>query len=145
MPMFKDLTEKDVEALVAFIKSRSSKWRQEAHHAAPVEVPALPEWFGDEERRKREAGRGRELFQVTCAACHGPEGDGRGAVATELRDAWGDEVVMPDLRGTARRCGPGPRDIYRVLVTGLSGTPMPSFLEATTEEQRWQLVAFLVE
>jgi hypothetical protein len=30
-----------------------------------------------------------------------------------------------------------------VLVTGLDGVPMPSFAEATAEEQRWELMAFL--
>jgi hypothetical protein len=31
-----------------------------------------------------------------------------------------------------------------VLVTGLNGTPMPSFLESTTESERWDLVAYLL-
>jgi mono/diheme cytochrome c family protein len=41
--------------------------------------------------------------------------------------------------------GPGLSDIYRVLVTGLNGTPMPGFLETLTEEQRWELTAFIQE
>jgi len=37
-----------------------------------------------------------------------------------------------------------PEDIYRALVTGRDGTPMPSFLDATTEAERWALVAYVL-
>src|SRR6185503_14289850 len=35
-------------------------------------------------------------------------------------------------------------DIFRSMTTGLNGTPMPSFLEALTPEQRWAITDFIV-
>lgn len=47
---------------------------------------------------------------------------------------------MPRL---PRRSGPKPEDLYRTIVTGLDGTPMPSYAEALTPDQVWALVAYL--
>jgi len=37
-----------------------------------------------------------------------------------------------------------PQDVYRTLTTGMDGTPMPTFADALTPEQRWQLVDFIL-
>jgi mono/diheme cytochrome c family protein len=42
---------------------------------------------------------GQELFQVFCAACHGPEGKGDGPVASAMRSP------MPDLTMLSRNSG----------------------------------------
>ena len=39
--------------------------------------------------------------------------------------------------------GDRPEDIYRVLTTGLNGTPMVSFEATLTPEQRWDIIAYL--
>jgi DMSO reductase family type II enzyme heme b subunit len=39
--------------------------------------------------------------------------------------------------------GASPEDIYRTFMTGLDGTPMPSFIDDLVEEQRWQLVHYI--
>src|SRR5215218_7236631 len=46
-------------------------------------------------------------------------------------------------RRTAK-ASPPPRDIYRVLMTGLNGTPMVSFADALPPEQKWELAAYLL-
>ena len=79
---------------------------------------------------------------MACAPCHGEKGDGRGAV-TNLVDSWGNPAPARDLRLPYLRSGRRPEDTYRVLLTGLDGTPMPSFAESTTDDQRWSLVAFI--
>jgi cytochrome c oxidase cbb3-type subunit 2 len=58
-------------------------------------------------------------------------------------DSWGHPTPARDLRQPHIRSGRRLDDVYRVLVTGLDGTPMPSFADSTTEEQRWELVAFI--
>jgi mono/diheme cytochrome c family protein len=52
-------------------------------------------------------------------------------------------VTPSDLRQPSLRSGRTLETVYRVLLTGIEGTPMPSFAEALTEEQRWELVAFI--
>ncbi|MEE9201851.1 MAG: ethylbenzene dehydrogenase-related protein, partial [Dehalococcoidia bacterium] len=41
------------------------------------------------------------------------------------------------------RGGSSARDIYRTFTTGLNGTPMPSYVDSTTEEERWHLANFV--
>lgn len=50
-----------------------------------------------------------------------------------------------DLRQEQLRSGRKLATVYRVLVTGIEGTPMPSFAETLTEEQRWELVAYVAQ
>ena len=52
------------------------------------------------------------------------------------------QIGLP-LRQAALRSGRDLTDLYRALVTGISGTPMPSFADALTEEQKWRLIAFI--
>jgi len=144
MPAFTALPERDLRAVVQYVKTFSPKWRQRGNYGEPIQVPARPEWFDDAAQRRVRAEGGRRFFAVSCAPCHGPDGDGGGA-ATNLVDTWGHAVAPRDLRLPYLRSGREWEDVYRVLVTGLDGTPMPSFAESTTVEQRWELVAFIAE
>ena len=142
MPSFEKLPAKDVHAVIEYIKSFSPKWRKPENYAAAVVIPNRPEWFGNERAFVQGADRGRTLYSQMCAACHGNDGSGAGSI-TNLVDSWGNPTPAADLRQSALRSGRRLEDVYRVLVTGLDGTPMPSFAEGTSEEQRWQLVAFI--
>ena len=42
------------------------------------------------------------------------------------------------------KCGQRPGDVFRTLVNGMDGSPMPSFADETTTEQRWDLVQFVL-
>jgi mono/diheme cytochrome c family protein len=105
----------------------------------------VPEWFSDPTARKRHLESGQKTFSMLCASCHGPEGDGKGPAAAALKDAAGDPAHPADLRQDRLRSGNELRDIYRVLITGLNGTPMVSFAETLSDEQRWELVAYIAE
>jgi mono/diheme cytochrome c family protein len=39
--------------------------------------------------------------------------------------------------------GSSPEDVYRTFMTGLEGSPMPSYEGAMTEEEAWELVAYV--
>jgi mono/diheme cytochrome c family protein len=142
MPIFDKLPARDVEAVIEYIKAFSPKWRRPENYAAPIVVPEKPAWFADAREFAKCAEKGRGFYSLSCAACHGDKGDGFGSV-TNLVDSWGHPTPARDLRQPYIRSGKKLEDIYRVLVTGLDGTPMPSFAESTTEEQRWELVAFI--
>ncbi|MBK7998503.1 MAG: c-type cytochrome [Verrucomicrobia bacterium] len=77
------------------------------------------------------------------APCHGESADGKGPAAASLVDAWDQPALPTDLRSPAIRSGPALTDLYRSIVTGIDGTPMPSFAEAFTDEQRWEIVTHL--
>lgn len=140
MPTFQTLRESEVRAVIAYVKSFSSRWPKVENYAAPVPRPAQPNWFDDADEFTRHAAKGKALFTTACAPCHGAKGDGRGASALEMKDSFDEPVTPRDLRQPLRG-GPEPKDIYRTLVTGLDGTPMPTFLGAYSEVELWEIIA----
>lgn len=145
MPIFSNLSDREIKSVIEYVKSFSSRWRDPANYAPALLIPPLPTWFENEILLKSRAAKGRDLFKTACAACHGPDGSGRGPAANALEDSWGQPVTPSDLRQPSLRSGRTLETVYRVLLTGLEGTPMPSFAEALTEEQRWELVAFVAQ
>ena len=92
--------------------------------------------------------RGAELFvENKCFECHGAEGRGDGN-AFNLKDDWGfaiqpaDQTKCWNFRGS-RQDAYNVKNIFRTFSTGLNGTPMPSFADNTTVEERWHLSNFV--
>lgn len=144
MGMFTNLSDDQLRAVVEYIKFFSRKWRKAENYAPPIELPKQPSWLVDDAQVTSHAAKGKETFQTVCVACHGPAGDGKGPAAVGLKDDWGEPVTPADLRQPHLRSGDEPSDIFRVLMTGLNGTPMVSFAEAFSEEQKWDLVAYIL-
>jgi hypothetical protein len=79
----------------------------------------------------------------------GPTNTGKTHLAIERLCAHSSGMIgIPaapaDLRQAHLRCGDLPEDLFRVLATGLSGTPMLSFEATLTEAQRWDIIAFVL-
>lgn len=145
MPAFTLLPEGDLRAVIAFVKSLSPRWADARHRSPPLDLPAKPAWLGDREGGASHAARGREVFGKACAACHGAGAAGDGPSAAALQDEWEEPCPPRDLRLAMLRAGASAEALYRTLTTGLDGTPMPSFAEALTAEERWEIVAYLLE
>ena len=117
-------------------------------------LPALEDPGGGDPdrsaRRRRPATvesilHGRELFQkMECWKCHGPAGHGDGPSASTLTDSK-DNPIRPYnfASGSRFKCGATNEDLYRIFMTGLDGTPMPSFADNIQPEDAWDLVHFL--
>jgi len=144
MGMFTFLGDSDLRAVTEYIKFFSRKWRKAENYAPPIKMPPEPAWFADGAERERHAGAGKQTFQSTCAACHGAGGDGKGPAAAALKDDAGEPAQPADLRQAHLRNGDDPGDIFRVLVTGLNGTPMASFADSLSERQKWDLAAYIL-
>ena len=88
---------------------------------------------------------GKEIWQqAKCWECHGQTGKGDGEKAAGLVDDYGFQIRPADLPSGQFKSGPSVRDIFRTVTTGLSGTPMPSYQDSFSEEDRWALAYFVV-
>ena len=141
MPAFKYLPERDRWAVIAYIKTLSNRWEEEAkYQEPPVEVgePPLPD------QAMLDAGK-LVYEEMKCAKCHGPTGKGDGPSAPELTDDNGLSIKPRDFSDPGQFVGSNePRGIYQTFTTGLDGTPMPTFADFLPEDKRWQLVWYVM-
>ncbi|OYW75862.1 MAG: hypothetical protein B7Z37_11445 [Verrucomicrobia bacterium 12-59-8] len=144
MGIFSHLQTDEVDAVIAYLKSFSRRWKKPESHAPALKFSPQPDWFKEAEALTIHALAGQKLFAVNCAACHGEKADGKGAAAISLKDIWGIPAAPADLRQAHLRCGDSAADLFRVLATGLNGTPMVSFDATLTEAQRWDVIAYIL-
>ena len=90
--------------------------------------------------------RGKQLYaDAECLACHGDRGRGDGPSAPTLKDNRELAIAATDLTQPQRfKNGDRPQDVYRTLMTGLSGTPMPSYADSLEPDQAWDLAYFVL-
>jgi len=139
MPSFAHLSWEERQALVAYVKSFSERFEAE-----PAELVAIPD---PPENVEELLARGKELYTlVRCDMCHGALGKGDGPSAATLEDSWGNPIDPYDFTIPGRmKGGSRPEDLYRTLMVGIGGTPMPSYAAAlATEEDRWALVYYVL-
>src|SRR6267378_61005 len=138
MPSWITLTNQQRADLIAFVKSFSPRFKSEKPRD-PINVPAEPKLTVESIKH------GQELFQkLECWKCHGPEGRGDGPSASTLTDS-NDQPIRPYnfAAGSRFKCGVTNQDLYKIFMTGLDGTPMPSFADVIKPEDGWDLVHFL--
>lgn len=81
---------------------------------------------------------------MECWKCHGPQGHGDGPSAATLVDNKDRPVPPYNFSiGSRFKCGETNQDLYRIFMTGLDGTPMPSFADVIQPKDAWDLVHFL--
>jgi mono/diheme cytochrome c family protein len=75
------------------------------------------------------AARGRAVYLLLdCRNCHGIKGDATGLRSKDLLDDWGKPIRVTNLtQPWPYKGGSTPRDLYRTLVAGLDGSPMPPY------------------
>ena len=137
MPGFGDvLSADDLDALIRTVRGFA---REPLPESAPIDPGLAPP--DDAESRSR----GQRLYRdLGCAVCHGEHADGRGRTVADLRNEDGSAARPVDLRRPwGFRGGSEPRDVVLRLATGLAGTPMPSYLDAATIADLWDVAHWL--
>ncbi len=79
--------------------------------------------------------RGRSRFEITCAPCHGPLGDGQSVVADNF------ELRRPPSFLDERRRGLSPGAIHRVIRDGFG--LMGAYRHQLNEADRWAVTAYV--
>lgn len=127
MPSWGHLPEETRWGLVHYVKTFSGR---------PLDVPPEHDPRGPEDTgagiikvppeppdTPPSRARARQLFVQGCAPCHGATGKGDGVV--EQRDATGLPTRPRDLTAGVYKGSPEPEQVYRRIVGGLPGSPMP--------------------
>jgi mono/diheme cytochrome c family protein len=141
MPIWNALSPQQRADLVAYIKIFSPRWEKEKA-GEPIKIPTEPPVTME------SISHGKALFtKLECWKCHGPHGEGDGPSAATLTDSK-DQPIRPYNfalgKGDSRfKCGNTNQDIYKIFMTGVDGTPMPSFADVIQPNDAWDLVHFL--
>jgi cytochrome c oxidase cbb3-type subunit 2 len=127
MPSWGHLPERTRWGLVHYVKSFSKRpLAVQASHepdadgndaAGVVSVPKEPPHTKQAERRARAT------FVKSCAPCHGPAGKGDGQ--QKQTDSKGFATRPRDLTLGVYKGSPDPESVYRRIVAGMPGSPMP--------------------
>lgn len=143
MPSFSGLSLEQRWQVVAYIKTFYSGFQEETPEVIQLEDSAIPP-------TAESVQRGKALFeQMDCHSCHGrqAQGDGKVALAGELKDSRGLPILPNDLTNrTGWKNGTTARDVVRTLFTGLDGTPMPSYESQLIglEDDAWHLANYIL-
>ena len=131
------LPDADVADVVQYVKSLSTQFTAPPKPiAVGAGIPSSP----------TSVARGQQAYdKLQCGKCHGGDGRGTGAVATTFEDDWRQPLRAADLTEPWTFHGGGTaRDIYLRFRTGMMGTPMPSFADAASDNEMWDLANYVV-
>ncbi len=104
---------------------------------------------------KESFANGQKLYAQNCAACHGENGAGNGVFADDLAAAGessmqtmagSDNMTMQspvEFTNSTRMLGASPALLQGKILRGGMGTGMPMWGSIFTEEQIWDLIAYL--
>jgi mono/diheme cytochrome c family protein len=143
MPSFSGLSEEERWQVIAHVKTFKEAFKKENPTAMFLPNPPGP---------PSDAGieNGRKVYiKYGCQNCHGDNGygDGKQALEGTLRDARGLIISPGDLTERASfKNGSSVRDIYRSIMTGLDGTPMPSYADTIggNDKDVWDLAYYIL-
>jgi mono/diheme cytochrome c family protein len=120
-----NLPVQDRQAVIRYVKALSPRFASEPQ----PECIDIPQPVSATEKTILE---GKQIYRVlNCWKCHGPKGRGDGPAAADLKDDRGRPIKAYNFAmGKRFKCGGDDNDIYRTLLRGMNGSPMPSWEEA---------------
>ena len=140
MPAFQYMSPKDRWALVQYIKTFSNRFSDSTQY--PLEVITIGQ-PPPPSLASLEKGRGMYI-KMGCWKCHGISGEGDGPSSGTQVDDFDNPIKTTDLTNPSEyKFARSVIDIYRIFSTGLNGTPMPSYVDAANEEERWHLANYV--
>lgn len=122
-----------------------------------TEEPVKATWPTIPEPTPEVLAHGKEVFEKTCSPCHGKAGRGNGPqapiqhfdVMPQVKEALGiqEDSVPIWPRNLNKpwtfRNGSSADDIYRTITTGLMGSPMLSFKDNLSDDDRIAIASYI--
>jgi DMSO reductase family type II enzyme heme b subunit len=89
--------------------------------------------------------KGKDIYDKRCTWCHGPDGDGAGAAQDRLNPPPRDFTYGSYKIKTSSfdSLAPNDDDVFRMIRDGMPGTAMPGWNDLLTEQDMWDLVAYV--
>ena len=88
--------------------------------------------------------RGKEVYEQSCAQCHGTEGRGDGSAAENLLPKPRDFTRgLYKIRSTEAGELPTDQDLFDIITAGMPGSSMPGWETALSANDRWEVVAYI--
>ena len=119
MPAFAALSDAEVQAIVRHVQSWGT--------AQPPRYAQTPV--------RGNVANGRRLFAAHCASCHGAGGEGGKGTGLTLSRPRDLPIMAPALHNPGFLASASDQMIKTILVKGIKGTPMVSFLERGLNEK----------
>jgi mono/diheme cytochrome c family protein len=142
------LTDEQRRQVIAFVTTQLVKDRKfddkETETFTVLQLDSLKPISPNKESLEKGA---QLVVDKKCIECHGVNGRGDGN-PFNLKDDWGFPIQPADwhkcwnFRGS-RQDPYNVKNIFRTFSTGVNGTPMPSFADNTTIEERWHIANFV--
>lgn len=125
------------DTLVASVEAKATPAQvaTQAHALADALLQAYPVPTAPE--RAPDLARGATLYQNQCAACHGATGHGDGPAGLLLspRPVNFTDQTRADQRSAL--------SLYEVISQGVAGTPMASYAQQLSSDDRWALAYYV--
>jgi high-affinity iron transporter len=125
------------DKLVALIdaKAPEADVAHQAHTLTDTLLQAYP--IPTAPTKTPDLARGATVYQAQCAACHGASGHGDGPAGLQLspRPINFTDVTRADQRSAL--------SLYEVISQGVTGTPMASYAQSLSSDDRWALAYYV--
>ncbi len=87
---------------------------------------------------------GKQVYEESCAQCHGIEGRGDGSAAENLLPRPRDFTRgLYKIRSTESGQLPTDQDLYDIITEGMPGSSMPEWETSLSANERWEVVAYI--
>ena len=141
MPAWYMISERERLAVIQYIKTFSDRWEKN-EIPQPVSVPAEPVVT------ESSLEKGKSLFLQNCMICHGNEGKGNGPLSGLLKNFWEQPIKPANLTLPAGvsggvKMGHGSQHIFKTLMVGIGGGPMPAYQDQLTSAEIWDIVHYV--
>jgi cbb3-type cytochrome c oxidase subunit I len=141
MPPWYTLSADERMAVIQYVKTFSDRWKSEAPEGL-IQVRPEPAVTA------AALAAGKASFEARCALCHGKQGHGDGPIARVLKDTWGHAEHPANFTlpaGTPRgvKLGHDSAHLFKTIMTGVGGTPMPVFGSQLKPDEVWNIVHYV--
>ncbi len=119
-----------------FVLSGCSSKSLETPGSIPQPLPTVPsDYAGKTIPSNADVSAGANLFKTDCVTCHGENGHGDGPASQTLDPRPANLVDLSKIAADDF--------LFWKISTGIDGTAMPAWKGILTDQQIWQVIAFI--